>query len=197
MARRPAGDARPAPRLAAPAPKHTIFLVQLAIALTIVGIVCAKLINVDYSSLDALSALDLEAARGSNCLLCAPASTTSAWLCVAAIAGGLLSALAALFLALSGGGAPGAALRAFKLVLLALTFAWWLAAAVATTIYGVRANDAAPPVPAEDFRTAVMCLAWMQLILHFLTLVDLEYYVPSPPPKLEEPEPEEAEGGEV
>ena len=116
---------------------------------------------------------------------------------VAAIAGGLLSALAALFLALSGGGAPGAALRAFKLVLLALTFAWWLAAAVATTIYGVRANDAAPPVPAEDFRTAVMCLAWMQLILHFLTLVDLEYYVPSPPPKLEEPEPEEAEGGEV
>ena len=40
-----------------------------------------------------------------------------------------------------------------------------------------------------------MCLAWTQLILHFLTLVDLEYYVPSPPPKLEEPEPEEEGGG--
>jgi hypothetical protein len=40
--------------------------------------------------------------------------------------------------------------------------AWWAAAAATATAYGVRADQASPPLPRQAARTAVWAMGWAE-----------------------------------
>lgn len=72
--------------------------------------------------------------------------------------------------------------RIFEVLIIAFGIVWWLAFAVTSTVYGIRANDV--NLPYEHWRKTVYGLAWATLSLYIIelsvVLIDWKNYGKNP-----------------